>query len=72
MEPLLLRGEEGVEAQIFPDTDSFAASNSWAQFVYLYRDGAWLYRSRRSLADFSPVAGALSAETAATLSASAA
>ena len=58
------RGEEGVEAQVFPDADAFAASNSWAQFVYLFRDGAWLYRSRRSLADFSPLADALSSNAA--------
>ena len=58
------RGEEGVDAQILPDADAFAASNSSAQFVYLFRDGVWLYRSRRSIADFAPVADALTASAA--------
>lgn len=58
------RGEEGTAAQTFPDAESFAASNSWALFSYLFRDGVWLYRSRRSLADFAPVADALTASAA--------
>ena len=58
------RGEDGTDADIYADAESFAASNSWAQFTYLFRDGAWLYRSRRSPADFAPVADALTARAA--------
>jgi len=39
------RGETGLEARTFPDIKTFtqAAEGSWAEYVYLFRDGAWSY-----------------------------
>jgi len=39
------RGETGLEARTFPDIKTFtqAAKDSWAEYIYLFRDGAWFY-----------------------------
>ncbi len=41
------RGETGLEARTFPNVKTFtqAAKDSWAEYVYLFRDGAWSYSS---------------------------
>jgi len=39
------RGEKGTEAKNFESIDKFMfyCSSSWAEYVYLFRDGAWYY-----------------------------
>lgn len=63
------RGEALRPASVDPDEATYYAdaNKSWAEYLYLFRDGQWLATSTYSSSDgqFLPIADALAAEAAA-------